>query len=72
MRGPLFFQGVIERTWRLGVLGQAQLGRRLDVAVNAGWNLIANSGHQPGVSRARFAGTASVQFQFGGPVHLPD
>jgi len=54
------------------VLGQAQLGRRLDVAVNAGWNLIANSGHQPGVSRARFAGTASVQFQFGGPVHLPD
>ena len=72
VRGPLFFQGVIERTWRLGVLGQAQLGRRLDVAVNAGWNLIANSGHQPGVSRARFAGTASVQFQFGGPVHLPD
>jgi len=68
--GPTLFEGVVERTWRFGISGRAELVRHLDVDLNAGVHLVGNDDHRTGVSASRFVGVVRVLYRFGGPVHL--
>jgi hypothetical protein len=70
--GPVIFEGVIERTLRLGLAGEASILRRLDLDLNAGVHRIENAEHQTGVSRTRFVGRVALTYRFGGAVRLPE
>jgi hypothetical protein len=72
VRGPEIFEGVIERTVRLGLTGQASILQRLDLDLDAGLHRIENAGHQTGVSRTRFVGRVALTYRFGGAVRLPE
>jgi len=68
--GPTLFEGVVERTWRFGIAGRAELLRHVDLDVNAGVHVVGNGDHQEGVSDSRFVGRVRVLYRFGGPVHV--
>jgi len=66
---PIIFEGTVERTLRFGVLAHAQLGRWLDLDLNAGLHRIGNVNNQFGVHDTRFLGRIQVRYLFGGAIH---
>lgn len=56
---PTLFIGTVERTWRAAVGISGRQGP-VDLAANAGFHHVVNSGHQPGVSLNRFEGRLQV------------
>jgi hypothetical protein len=68
--GPTFFVGTAETTWRLGLVGRAQLWRQLDLDLDGGVHRITNREHRQGVTATRFVGRIALLYRFGGAVRL--
>lgn len=67
---PFLYEGVVERTVRLGLAGQFLL-RGLDISGDAGVHFINNRAHVAGNSATCFVGTIRVRYELRGPIPLP-
>ena len=61
-RTPVIFAGVVERTWRAALGSTFQLPLGLEVQFDGGIHRVHNAGHQVGVSRTDFVGTAMLRY----------
>jgi hypothetical protein len=59
---PVIFEGVVERTWRAALVSTVQLPFGLEAHLDAGIHRVQNAGHQTGVSRTDFVGTAVLRY----------
>jgi hypothetical protein len=62
---PALFEGVVERTVRLGATGSTQIRDNLDLSGHAGLHFIGNRFHVRGQNVTRFVGGVSVTYHFG-------
>ena len=59
---PTLFVGVVERTWRAGLVSTLHLPLGVTAHLNVGVHRIVNAGHQTGASQTEFVGTALLRY----------
>lgn len=65
---PFLHEGVVERTFRLGLGLQTLSFGSIDLSSDIGLHLISNDRHQEGESRTRFVGRVRITYRY--PRHL--